>query len=226
MNSECFVIQPYDKGKFDKRYHDILKPAIEECGLIPYRVDEDYCAEIPVEAINAGLKRCQIVIAEVTTNNPNVWFELGYALALDKPVILLCSDERKGKTPFDVRHRSFLKYKTRSSSDFGELKQQLKSSIQARCVGENTQVMQGSQSEGITETEWLVLARVSELQSTPYSVTSTNMLGEIAPREKFRESCRMLQKKGMLQLFINESTNEKLFQLTEKGEHALLERGV
>ena len=197
---------------------------IVECGFIPYRVDEDYGTDIPIEAIESGLKRSRIVIAEITTNNPNVWFELGFALALNKSIVLLCSDERRGKMPFDVRHRAILKYRTGSPSDFEELKRQLKLSIQARCKGTTHQVVQDKQPESITENEWLVLKRVSELQSTPYSVTGANMLRGNTPPEKFRESCRMLQNKGMLQLLINESTNEWLFQLTGKGELALLEK--
>lgn len=37
----CFVIQPFDSGKFDKRFLDINKPAIESAGLEAYRVDND-----------------------------------------------------------------------------------------------------------------------------------------------------------------------------------------
>jgi hypothetical protein len=40
------------------------------------------------------------VIAEITPPNPNVFYELGYAHALDKPTILLA--ERSSKLPFDV----------------------------------------------------------------------------------------------------------------------------
>jgi hypothetical protein len=37
----CFVIQPFDKGPYDKRYKDVQVPAITDAGLEPYRVDED-----------------------------------------------------------------------------------------------------------------------------------------------------------------------------------------
>jgi len=47
----CFVIQPFDSGKFDKRFRDIFKPAIEAAGLEPYRVDDDPSVDIPIEAI-------------------------------------------------------------------------------------------------------------------------------------------------------------------------------
>ena len=37
----CFVIQPFDGGKFDKRFKDVYKPALENAGITPYLVDED-----------------------------------------------------------------------------------------------------------------------------------------------------------------------------------------
>jgi len=43
----CFVIQPFDNGKFDKRYNDVFKPTLNEVGLEAYRVDEDNASIIP-----------------------------------------------------------------------------------------------------------------------------------------------------------------------------------
>lgn len=37
----CFVIQPFDDGKFDKRYRETFVPAIRNANLEPYRVDLD-----------------------------------------------------------------------------------------------------------------------------------------------------------------------------------------
>lgn len=45
------------------------------------------------------------MIAEISTDNPNVCFKLGYALAHSIVVILMCSDERKTSFPFDIRQR-------------------------------------------------------------------------------------------------------------------------
>ncbi len=33
----CFVIQPFDRDKFDKRFDDVFEPAIRSAGLEPYR---------------------------------------------------------------------------------------------------------------------------------------------------------------------------------------------
>ncbi len=49
--SICFVIQPFDEGRFDKRYEDVYVPAIEAASLEAYRVDRDPSATIPIEQI-------------------------------------------------------------------------------------------------------------------------------------------------------------------------------
>lgn len=47
--SKCFVIQPFDKGRYDKCYEDVFAPAIHDAGLEPYRVDRDPGVTIPIE---------------------------------------------------------------------------------------------------------------------------------------------------------------------------------
>ena len=47
----CFVIQPFDNGKFDRRYNGIFEPAIKDAGLKPYRVDRDPSTVIVIETI-------------------------------------------------------------------------------------------------------------------------------------------------------------------------------
>lgn len=95
----CFVIQPFDKGPFDKRYEDVFAPAISAVGLEPYRVDRDPGASIPIEQIETGIRNSDVCLADITTDNPNVWFELGFAIASQKEVVLVCSEERKAGFP-------------------------------------------------------------------------------------------------------------------------------
>lgn len=66
MDEYCFVIQPFDNEKFDKRYHDIFKPAIEATGLSSYRVDEDESVEIPIDTIEEKIKSASICLADIT----------------------------------------------------------------------------------------------------------------------------------------------------------------
>jgi nucleoside 2-deoxyribosyltransferase len=125
-------MQPFDGGVFDKRYEDIFAPAIKDSGFEPYRVDKDPSVSIPINEIETGIKNSDVCFAEITTNNPNVWFELGYAIAIHKDVVLVvCSNERKDKYPFDIQHRSIIEYKSESKSDYVELKEKIMNRIKA-----------------------------------------------------------------------------------------------
>jgi hypothetical protein len=118
----CFVIQPFDAGgKFDKRYEDIFKPAIADAGLDAYRVDQDPGVVVPVDSIEQGIRQSAICLADISLDKPNVWYELGYAIAARKKVVMVCSDERQGSYPFDIQNRSIVKYRTGSPSDYMEL---------------------------------------------------------------------------------------------------------
>ncbi len=119
--ARCFVIQPFDGGRFDKRFKDVFEPAISEAGLEAYRIDRDPGATVLIDDIESGIRGSDACLADITTNNPNVWFELGLAIAGGKDVVLVCSTERAERYPFDVQHRAIIQYGVESPSDFGEL---------------------------------------------------------------------------------------------------------
>lgn len=130
---KCFVIQPFDRGqRYDKRYGDIFKPAIEAAGLDPYRVDEDPAAGNLIEEIERRIAESVACVAEITTDNPNVWFELGYAFAMRKIAVMVCSDERSGAFPFDVQHPSIIRYSTHSTSDFTKAQKTITAQLKAK----------------------------------------------------------------------------------------------
>ncbi len=163
----CFVIQPFDSGKYDKRYQGIYKPAIEAAGLVPYRVDNDAGVLVPIEAIEKGIRQAAICLADITEDNPNVWYELGYAFAAGRPVVMVCSDDRPGKKyPFDIQHRSIIPYMADAPSDFDKLRDSLTAKLKA--ISERSEVLdQIAEStpmatiEGLTAMETLILAVVA-----------------------------------------------------------------
>ncbi len=172
----CFVIQPFDSGKYDKRFQDIYKPAIEAAGFEAYRVDRDPGVTVPIESIESiekGIKQASICLADITTDNPNVWYELGYAFASDRPVVMVCSDERTGrKYPFDIQHRSIIPYTADAPSDFDRLRENLTAKLKA--ISERNEVLDqiaGSNPvlpiEGLTPIETLVLAVIAGEAFTP-----------------------------------------------------------
>src|SRR5580658_2497581 len=128
----CFVIQPFDSGKFDKRFDDVYRPAIEAAGLEAYRVDRDPGVDVPIDAIEQGIRSATICLADITTDNPNVWYELGFAFAAGRPVVMVCSKERPDKKyPFDIQHRTIILYCADAPSDFDTLQHSLTARIKA-----------------------------------------------------------------------------------------------
>lgn len=119
---KCFVIQPFDDGgKFDKRFVETYKPAIEAASMTAYRVDTDYSVRIPAQEIEKGIRESSLCFAEITTDNPNVWYELGFAFACHIDVVMVCEENSRIKFPFDVQHKSIIEYKTGAPSDFTQL---------------------------------------------------------------------------------------------------------
>lgn len=188
---KCFVIQPFDGGKFDKRFKDTFDPAIRDAGLEPYRVDQDPLVEVPIEAIEKGIRDAAICLADITTDNPNVWYELGYAFASRKSVVMVCSDERKGsRFPFDIQHRTVVGYQSESSSDFEQLQQKIKERIEGlltkderlRQLADNDSV---APREGLSQSELAVLAELAGESSLPESAMSVRSLKDAVERTGF-----------------------------------------
>lgn len=184
----CFVIQPFDAGKFDKRYEQVFSPAIVKAELTPYRVDQDAKVEIPIEAIEAGIRDAAICLADITTDNPNVWYELGYAMALGKQVVMVSSEERQGKYPFDIQHRTVIPYRSDAPKDFASLEQKITAKIKALLEKSETLRQIASADPvapvgGLAQNELTVLATVAGSADTPDSWVSTYRVKSEGERE-------------------------------------------
>jgi hypothetical protein len=163
----CFVIQPFDGDVFDKRYEDVFAPAIRDAHLEPYRVDQDPSVSVPIDDIERGIHRAQLCFAEITTDNPNVWFELGYAIAASRDVVLVCSEERKCHFPFDVQHRSIIKYRTGAPQDYTELREKITERITAVLtkqeeIGKASAISPMRDTEGLSQHEIVALVTVMQ----------------------------------------------------------------
>lgn len=168
----CFVMQPFDGGKFDKRFKDIFAPAIQNAKLEPYRVDQDPKVSIPIQDIERGIRDSKICFAEITMDNPNVWFELGYAFASGKEVVLVCSEERTTKFPFDIQHRTIITYSTSSTSDFDKLKQDITNKItayleKAETLSNVSEITRITNFEGLASYEVVALAAIAQNLESP-----------------------------------------------------------
>ena len=103
------VAMPFDP-KFDVIYHKGIRPAIKKCGLESVRLDEKYFTGSMIDRLLQEISRSAAVIGEVTDQNPNVMYEIGYADALRKPTLLVIRDSTRD-VPFDIRDRKHLRYR-------------------------------------------------------------------------------------------------------------------
>ena len=158
----CFVIQPFDDGPFDKRYDDVFVSAISAAHLEAYRVDRDPSAVIPVDEVEKRIREADVCLADISASNPNVWFELGFAIAAGKPVVLVCLEEPNRRFPFDIQHRSIIIYKTESARDFEDLKSKITDRLKASIMKEGRLgKLAPAPPEPLAETS--VVAEVAEL---------------------------------------------------------------
>jgi hypothetical protein len=146
-------------------------------------VDQDPASLIPIEDIEAGIRRSDACFAEITTDNPNVWFELGYAIAARKPVVMVCSDERV-RFPFDVQHRSIIKYQSESPRDFQELAasitKRLKAAMETQLQVESVEDLSPTApTEGLTPHELVALITIAAMTVDGDPLTSYSLRQEM-----------------------------------------------
>ncbi len=103
-----FVLMPFSK-EFDEVYLEGIKPACTNAGVICERVDEQLFQSSILERVYDQIRTADFVVAVMTGRNANVFYEVGYAHALGKQVILLTASTED--IPFDLTHYPHIVYK-------------------------------------------------------------------------------------------------------------------
>ena len=136
----CFVIMRFHEQS-DPVFDKVIQPALAAHGFQAWRTDRSVPTGDVVAAIRDGISHCYFAIADTTDDRPNVMYELGFAHATGKPVILLRRANHDGSlppAPFDFQTQSILKY----NSDLDDLRRRLETAISVltgriRASGEN-----------------------------------------------------------------------------------------
>ncbi|HXH90293.1 MAG TPA: TRAFs-binding domain-containing protein, partial [Thermoanaerobaculia bacterium] len=105
----CFVLMPFgDKTdaagkiiKFDEVYKQVIQPAISDAGMMPIRADEELTRGMIHKPMFERLILCDFAVADLTTANANVFYELGvrHAVRPGATVLLFAAG---GRLPFDA----------------------------------------------------------------------------------------------------------------------------
>ena len=93
----------------DITYNNIIKPAVEKAGFKSIRGDEVLESGIIDKSMYALLIHADLVIADITTFNPNAIYELGIRHAA-KPFSTIIMKEKDGNIPFDINHNKIFTY--------------------------------------------------------------------------------------------------------------------
>lgn len=107
LTKSCFVIMPFSPI-FNAEYKDVIRPAVEAAGLTCIRGDEIYSEPQIMADIWKHIRSSIVIIAELTGRNTNVFYEVGLAHALGKPVIIITRNEEDA--PFDLKALRYLYY--------------------------------------------------------------------------------------------------------------------
>lgn len=106
----CFILMPFGKkpagdGRtvdFDFIYELMIRPAVEAAGLEPLRADEETAGGVIHKAMFERLILCEYAVADLTTANANVFYELGLRHAVRPHATQLIFADGWGQLPFDV----------------------------------------------------------------------------------------------------------------------------
>lgn len=129
----CFVIAPIGlpgsiiRRRSNKILRKIIRPAVEECGYAAVRADEIDHPGLITRQVVRRIRDDQLVVADLTGQNPNVFYELAIRHLLRKPLIQLIDSGEE--IPFDVRDMRTIEINHRNSKGVEEAKQAIVNQI-------------------------------------------------------------------------------------------------
>src|SRR5437763_6294427 len=117
----CFVVMGFGKktdfetGRtldLDKSYQNLIKPAIEDAGLVCIRADEIVHSGLIDVPMYEQLLKADVVVADLSTSNRNAVYELGVRHALRPYTTVIIAEEMMMKSPFfDLNHIVIRQYR-------------------------------------------------------------------------------------------------------------------
>jgi hypothetical protein len=106
-NLDIFVLMPF-AANLKPVYDDHLKSVAKAMELKIARGDDFFSASAIISDIWSAINNAKLCIADRTGRNPNVFYEVGMAHTIGKPVILLT--QSMDDVPFDLRYIRCIQY--------------------------------------------------------------------------------------------------------------------
>jgi hypothetical protein len=105
--TDVFVLMPF-KATMDKVYTNHIKKMAQELGLTIRRADDIFTPAPFMEKVWDGICGAQLILADCTQKNPNVFYEIGMAHTVGKKVVLITRSEKD--IPSDIKNYDYIPY--------------------------------------------------------------------------------------------------------------------
>ncbi len=102
VSNKCFVAMSCS-DELREIYDNGIKKAVEETGYQPIFIEREEHNEKICDLIIAKIRECKFLIADVTGQRQNVYYEAGFAQGLNRDVIWTCRNDEIEKAHFDTR---------------------------------------------------------------------------------------------------------------------------
>lgn len=224
---QCFVVSPIGeegsaiRSNADKLFKYILKPVCEKCDFEAIRVDQINDADSIMQTIIKHLEEADLVIADVSGCNPNVFYEIGYRARTKKPIIHLKTKEER--LPFDINTIRTLEYDLTDLDSVEEIKRRLVKTIKSFNyvdIEENSECEEPENTQSsIMPLLYQILDSISELKSEVKNVNSETIGTVIKSMQNSQPQVSpdtALQMQLIGSVMNNPETLLKLIELSEK----------
>ena len=104
---DVFVLMPF-ASELKPVYDSHIRKTVKALNLSVARADDFFSQSAIMDEIWSAIAYAKILIADCTNKNPNVFYEIGLAHAIGKPVILIT--QNPDDAPFDIRYRRYIQY--------------------------------------------------------------------------------------------------------------------
>jgi hypothetical protein len=106
---KSLIIAPFDAT--GSRVKDTVQRALREVGVTPLSIDEAIQpGALWAQSITEAIRTSDFIVADLSRQNPNVVYEVGFAHALRKPTIILMSQDSTGELPTDLAGFQYIAY--------------------------------------------------------------------------------------------------------------------
>lgn len=225
---KCFVVSPIGaegsevRANADKLFKYIIKPVCESCDFDPIRVDQLNDANSITQTIIEHLENADLVIADISGHNPNVFYEMGYRARTKKPMIHL---KTKGENlPFDVNTIRTLDYDLTDLDSVDEVKGRLQKTIESFAYADSSEELEMEEttdnlSASIMPVLYQILDTMGELKNEVKSFTTdtiSTVVKSMQPAQPQMSPDTALQMQLMNGFMQNPEGFMKLIEISEQ----------